>query len=163
MSNRVQRKSVFRKRLGRGGWRVGWLLGLHFTPRTSGHLPEFSSRVLFVQAVTLREGIGNQQRSSHHLQNYVSLRTESESKQRNESLQHFPVMKYIIKIKRLNQFFFLDPVKNLPSVKGKIPLQTTSYEMLFCTNHVKIQTNNALLHECALDMRWQERQRGAQR
>ena len=63
MSNRVQRKSVFRKRLGRGGggggWRVGWLLGLHFTPRTSRHLPEFSSRVLFVQAVTLREGIGN--------------------------------------------------------------------------------------------------------
>ena len=38
---------------------MGWLLGLHFKPRTSGHVPKFSSRVLFVQAVKLREGIAN--------------------------------------------------------------------------------------------------------
>ena len=56
---KVAGKCDISPRGGGGGWRVGWLLGLHFTPRTSGHLPEFSSRVLFVQAVTLREGIGN--------------------------------------------------------------------------------------------------------
>ena len=121
-SNRVQRKSVFRKRWGGGGSGVVAPPPFH-TKNIRSPTRIFISRS-FRSSCNVKRRYRKLATKFSSFTNYISLRTESGSKQRNEALQHFPVMKYSIKtisctLKNLT-FFFLDPIKNLPSVNGRI-------------------------------------------